>query len=222
MNLQDGDDTLIESKEKKQAKAQAAEAAKAEAEFQAKFAAKQEKKKVEKTIAEVDKSLQVLMQKAADSKAKGYGDVYRQCVGMIKIAKGRKMQAEKFLFQMEAMQEIQNISKSSAGLLDSMSTIMNSLGKLSIDPAAMQNTQRSFLKAQSELDKQSATIDGFVEGMTMSMPDDDELGNNFSDADIDAEIDSMILSGQISNATVAPSAKSDSNDLSDLKKLAQL
>lgn len=213
---------LFTSKEKREKKQQEAEAARSEAEFQAKFAAKQEKKKVEKIIAEVDRSLQTLMTKAAESKARGYNDVYRQCLGMIKIAKGRKMQAEKFLFQMEAMQEIQNISKNSMEMLGSMNTIMNSLGKLSLDPTVMQNTQRNFLKAQGELDRQSSTIDGFVEGLTMNMPDDDELGANFSDADIEADIDSMILGSQINNATVAPSGKSESDELAELRKLAQM
>jgi hypothetical protein len=123
---------LFESKEKKLKRQQAEEDAKANAEFEAKFAAKTEKKKVEKTIAEVDKSLQILMNKAAEAKSKGYEDVYRQCVGMIKITKGRKIQAEKFLFQMDAMQEIQNVSKNSMELLGSMNNIMSSLGKLSL------------------------------------------------------------------------------------------
>jgi ParB-like chromosome segregation protein Spo0J len=91
------------------AQEEAAEQARQDALYEAKFAAKQERKKVEKTIDEIDKSLSGLMTKAADAKAKGYNDVYRQCVMMIKVAKGRRMQAEKFLFQMDAMQEIQNI-----------------------------------------------------------------------------------------------------------------
>ena len=40
--------------------------------------------------------------------------------------------------------------------------------------------------------------------------------------DIDSEIDSMILSGQISNATVSSSPSAGGSDLADLKKLAQL
>jgi len=159
------------------------------------------------------------MTKAAESKAKGYLDVYRQCVGMIKIAKGRKMQAEKFLFQMEAMQEIQNISKNSMELLGSMNTIMNSLGKLSLDPAVLRTTQANFMKAQGELDKQSSTIDSFVEGMTMNMPDDSELGANFSDSDIEADIDSMMVGNQINSATVSPSGRSESDELAELRKM---
>ena len=91
---------LFTSKEKKEKAMADAAAAAADAEFQAKFAAKQERKKVEKTISEIDKSLEGLMAKAAESKSKGYEDVYRQCISMIKVARGRKMQAEKFLFHL--------------------------------------------------------------------------------------------------------------------------
>ena len=211
---------LFESKEKKLKKQQEEEEARVNAEYEAKFAAKQERKKVEKTIAEVDKSLQVLMQKAAAAKSKGYEDVYRQCVGMIKITKGRKMQAEKFLFQMDAMQEIQNVSKSSVELLGSMNTIMNSLGKLSLDRSVLLNTQKNFSQAQRELDMQSNTIEGFIEGMTMNMPEDDVLSAGVSDASIDADIDAMLLGNQINNATV--SAPGGSDEISDLKKLLEM
>lgn len=212
---------LFGNNEKKLKKQQEAEEAKANAEFEAKYAAKQEKKKVEKTIAEIDKSLQILMTKAAESKAKGYMDVYRQCVGMIKIARGRKMQAEKFLFQMDAMQEIQNISKSSTELLGSINTIMASLGRLSLDRTVVQDTQRRFIQAQGELDKQSNTIEGFIEGMTMNMPDDSDAGATFSDADIDAEIDSFMVGHQINTATVTPPTKSENDEIAELRKLLQ-
>lgn len=210
---------LFESKEKKLKRQQEEEEAKINAEYEAKFAAKQERKKVEKTIAEVDKSLQILMTKAAAAKSKGYEDVYRQCVGMIKITKGRKMQAEKFLFQMDAMQEIQNVSKSSMDLLGSMNTIMNSLGKLSLDKSVLLNTQKNFSQAQRELDMQSNTIEGFIEGMTMNMPDDDVLSAGVSDSSIDADIDAMLLGNQINNATVSAPG---SDDMADLKKLLEM
>lgn len=209
---------LFESKEKKLKRQQAEEDAKANAEFEAKFAAKTERKKVEKTIAEVDKSLQVLMSKAAEAKSKGYEDVYRQCVGMIKITKGRKIQAEKFLFQMDAMQEIQNVSKNSMELLGSMNNIMSSLGKLSLDRNVLATTQRNFAQAQRELDVQSNTIEGFIEGMTMNMPEDDVLSAGVSDSDIDADIDAMLLGNQINNATVSAGG---ADEISELKKLLQ-
>ena len=212
---------LFESKEKKLKRQQAEEDAKANAEFEAKFAAKTEKKKVEKTIAEVDKSLQILMNKAAEAKSKGYEDVYRQCVGMIKITKGRKIQAEKFLFQMDAMQEIQNVSKNSMELLGSMNNIMSSLGKLSLDRNVLATTQRNFAQAQRELDVQSNTIEGFIEGMTMNMPEDDVLSAGVSDTDIDADIDAMILGNQINNATFSGNGAGGADEISELKKLLQ-
>lgn len=64
---------LFKSKERKQREAEAAEAARADAEYEAKATARQEKKKAEKVIAEMDKSIQSFMQKAADAKSKGYG-----------------------------------------------------------------------------------------------------------------------------------------------------
>jgi hypothetical protein len=210
---------LFESKEKKLKRQQEEEEARANAEYEAKYAAKTERKKAEKIIVEIDKSLQGLMSKAAAAKSKGYEDVYRQCLGMIKIAKGRKAQAEKFLFQMDAMQEIQNISKSSTELLGSMSTIMGSLGKLSLDRSVLLNTQKTFGQAQRELDVQSNTIEGFIEGMTMNMPEDDILSGGMSDSDIEADIDAMILGGQISSAKV--SAQGGSDDMADLRKLLE-
>ena len=209
---------LFNNKEKKKQQEEAAEQARQDALYEAKFAAKQERKKVEKTIDEIDKSLSGLMTKAADAKAKGYNDVYRQCVMMIKVAKGRRMQAEKFLFQMDAMQEIQNISKSSTELLGSMSTIMGSLGKLSLDRSVLLNTQKTFGQAQRELDVQSNTIEGFIEGMTMNMPEDDVLSGGMADSDIEADIDAMILGGQISSAKVSAGG---ADDMADLRKLLE-
>jgi predicted nucleic acid-binding Zn-ribbon protein len=194
------------SKEKKKQMEEAAEQARQDALYEAKIAAKNERKKVEKTIAEIDKSLSGLMTKAADAKAKGYNDVYRQCVTMIKVAKGRKMQAEKFLFQMDAMQEIQNIADSSSSLLASMGNIMNTLGKVSLDKNVMQDAQKNFMQAQRELDMQSNNIERFMGAMEMQLPEDEMAQVGFSDDDIDAEIDAMLLGNAINNATVTPGA----------------
>ena len=215
---------LFTSKEKKEKAIADAAAAAADAEFQAKFAAKQERKKVEKTIAEIDKSLEGLMRKAAESKSKGYEDVYRQCLSMIKVARGRKMQAEKFLFQMEAMQEIQSISKSSSELLGSMSNIMNSLGKLTLDKNVMMDTQKKFMQTQQELDRQSASIDQFMGGLEMQLPDDVEVGVNFADEDIEADIERFMIEKDIGNLsadsfTSSASSVDIDNELESLKKL---
>ena len=201
-------------KERKAAKLKAAEEAKAEAEYEAKYQAKMKKKEVEKSIAEIDKSLQVLMQKAADAKAKGYDDVYQQCLGMVKVTHGRKAQAEKFLFQMDAMQELQNVSKCSAALLGSINDIMGSLGKLSLDRSVISQTQRDVANAQRELDMQSNTIDGFLEGLMSSLPED----ANF--ADVESNIGNMALGNQINSAPAGGS--SASSELDDLKKLLQI
>lgn len=210
---------MFNGKEKKLKKSEEEAAAKAEAEFQAKYAAKQEKRKVEKIISDVDKTIQTLMTRAADAKAKGYTDMYRSCISFIKVARARKKQAEVFLFQMEAMQEMQSLSKSSAELLGSMSNIMNSLGKLSLDKTAMLNSQKDFSAAQMELDKQTANIEQFLSGMEMRVSDD-ESADQFSDSSIEAEIDSLIMGNSISIAT--PTFDSSTNADSDLDSLKKL
>ena len=85
------------------------------------------------------------------------------------------MQAEKFLFQMDAMQEIQNIADSSSGLLASMRNIMNTLGKVSLDKNVMQAAQKNFMQAQKNLGQQSASIEQFFAQMEMTLPEDDEM-----------------------------------------------
>ena len=100
---------LFKSKEEKaeikKKQQEAAENAKAEAEWEAKYAAKTEKKKVQKLIAEIEQKEQALIKNAAEAKSKGYMDVYRTQISFIKVARTRKMQAEKFLFQVDAMEE---------------------------------------------------------------------------------------------------------------------
>ena len=196
---------MLSRAEKKQRALEAAEAAKAEAEYNAKYAAKQERKKVEKMVAELDKSISTLMEKAASAKVKGYEEIYRQCLMFIKIAKGRKKQAETFLFQMDAMQEMASISKSSTEMLGSMNNIMESLGKISLDRSVISNTQASFRKAEQGLSKQSMAIDQFLGGMEMSFSD--ECMEN--DDDIENEIGNYISEKKIDSASVdATSAQS--------------
>ena len=191
---------MLSRAEKKQRALEAAEAAKAEAEYNAKYAAKQERKKVEKMVAEFDKSI-----KAASAKVKGYEEIYRQCLMFIKIAKGRKKQAETFLFQMDAMQEMASISKSSTEMLGSMNNIMESLGKISLDRSVISNTQASFRKAEQGLSKQSMAIDQFLGGMEMSFSDE----GMENDDDIENEIGNYISEKKIDSASVdATSAQS--------------
>ena len=207
------------SKAKKEEQARAAEDAKREAEFNAKYAAKTERKNVEKIVTEMDQSLVALKQKAAEAKSKGYEDVYRQQVYAIKIAMGRKAQAEKFLFQMDTMQMMQKISGSSERLLDSMNNIMSTLGKLSLDPTAMRDAQRNFAETQKKLESQSAAIERGLDGTVMTMPSDEELGADVSDAAIDAEIEAMILNGQISTAAAPAGTAANNSDSAVLNEL---
>lgn len=216
---------MFNSKEKKLQKEREAEEARINAEFDAKMTAKQERKKVEKTITEIDTSMQNLMQRAAEAKMKGYAEQYRNCVGMIKLARARKRQAEVFLFQMEAMQEMQAIAKNSESLLASMGSVMNSLGKLSMDKTVMMNSQRDFMSVQRELDRQTGSIEAFLSGMEMNLPDGD-IGaqSDFSDESIDAEIEAII--GAKTGATGASgsgsSASSKDDDLEQMKKLLSM
>ena len=124
-----------------------------------------------------------------------------------------------FLFQIEAMQEMQSISKSSSELLGSMNTIMTSLGKLSLDKSVMLNTQRDFMAAQRELDKQSASLDQFLSGMEMQMDDGDMDLSQFSDSSIEAEIDSLMMGSAINSANGNLSSTGNmGSELDDLAK----
>ncbi len=181
---------MFNSKEKKQKKAEEEARQKADAEFEAKFAAKQERKKVEKIIAEMEKSAQNLVAKAAEAKMKGQGTIYRNYVSALKIARARKTQAETFLAQMDAMQEMQSITNSSKELLGSMGKIMSSLGKLTLDRNAMIESQRDFARVQQDLDRQGATIESYLSGTETMLPDDTE--GSISDVSVDSEIDNEI------------------------------
>lgn len=214
---------MMSRAEKKQKAAEAAEAARAEAEYAAKYAAKQERKKVEKMVGEFDRSIVSLMQKAAAAKTKGYSEIYRQCLSFIKIAKARKKQAEVFLFQIDAMQEMQSLSKSSSEMLTSMGTIMESLGKLSVDKSVMSDTQSAFRKAQQGLERQSMEIDRFLDGMEMSFSDEE---GTQSDAEIEAEIGRYMSERGIDSSTAVPGslptgAGETGDDMEYFKKLLQ-
>ena len=207
------------NKEKERQKKEAEEAARLEAEYEAKYKTKQERKRVEKLIVDVDKSIETMLARAASAKAEGYTEIFRQCILLIKTARARKKQAKMFLFQMEAMEQMQELSKSSSELLGSMNTIMTSLGKLSLDKSVMMNTQRDFAATQRELDKQSANLDQFLSGMEMHIDDSDMDTNQFSDEAIEEEIDAYMMGKQISSAPVKSSTVSTGNsELDDIAK----
>lgn len=208
---------IFESKEKKQKRLEAEAAAKEEAEFEAKMVAKQEKKKVGKTIEEVDKAMKALMEKAAAAKSKGYEDIYRQCLSLIKVTKARKMQAEKFLFQVEAMETMQSISKGSEGLLQSMNSIMGTLGKLSVDKSVMINTQRNFGETQRKLEMESNNLEQFLSGMEMHF--DDGSSDQFSDSSIEDEVNQFMMGNAIDDSKVSVSSSGADSELEAMKKM---
>lgn len=208
--------------EKRLQKEREAEEAKANAEFDAKLTAKQERKKVEKTVAEMDKSVSALMERAAGAKVKGYTDMYRSCISMIKVARARKRQAEMFLFQMDAMQEMQSLAKNSQELLGSMSNVMNSLGKLSLDKTVMMNSQRDFAAVQRELERQTMSIDSFLGTMEMQLPNDGFDASDLSDSSIEAEIDEFINGGSINLDGAPASASSPSGGDVDIERIKGL
>ena len=160
---------------KKERKEQAAREAREQAEWDAKLAAKQEKAKIKKLIDEIGKSERELIESAAAAKAKGYADVYHQQLSALKIARARKVQAEKFLFQIDSMEKMKSISDSSGALLSSMNTIAGTLGKLSLDKEEMRKTQQNFMQSQRTLSQQSQSIERVLTTIEMTLPEDDEL-----------------------------------------------
>lgn len=202
---------LFKSKEEKaeikRKQQEAADNAKAEAEWEAKYAAKTEKKKVQKLIAEIEQKEQALIKNAAEAKSKGYMDVYRTQISFIKVARTRKIQAEKFLFQVDAMETMKSISDSSTGLLNSMSAIASTLGSLTIDKAAMMETQKNFVKTQEQLSRQNDMLEEFSASMEMTMDEVDvsDLESGYGDLDklIENDIDSFIQSSNAGNADIS-------------------
>ena len=162
-----------EKAEIKRKEQEAAANAKQEAELNAKMTAKTKKKEVQKLIEKIGQQEQLLIQKAAEAKAKGFMDIYRNQISFIKVARARKMQAEKFLFQVEAMETMKSIADSSSGLLDAMGAIAGTLGALTIDKGAMLEVQKNFAKTQEQLDRQNMLLDEFTSGMEMSMDEVD-------------------------------------------------
>lgn len=210
-------------KMKAEAEAKAKEEAQANAEFEAKFAAKQERRKVEKLVAEFDKSCQTLLGKAVEAKAKGQGAIYKTYVTAIKVARARKAQAENFLAQIDAMQEMQSITNSSKELLGSMGTIMGSLGKLTMDRSAVIESQKEFAAVQQSLERQGAGIDSYFSTLSDMLPDgqDDSYAMGEADSDIDAEVNAILRGSASSSGSSSGSSagSSSSGDLDDLKRM---
>lgn len=199
-------------KNKKQMKEEAAAAARAEAEFKAKYTAKQEKRNVEKNISEIDKSIAGFIARAAEAKSKGYTDMYRKCISFIKVARMRKKQAEMFLFQIDAMQEMQSISKNSNALLGSIKNIMTTLGGLSVDKAVISAMSGDFQKTQMELDKQSGNIEMALSGLEMQMPYDEDDADSLADSEIEREIDNYAASNSVDVSEKSETATEKSID----------
>ena len=158
-----------EKAELKRKEQEAAENAKQEADIQTKIIVKTKKKEVLKLIEEITRKEQDLIKGAAEAKAKGFMDIYRNQISFIKIARARKVQAEKFLYQINAMETMKSIADSSSGLLNAMGAIADSLGAFTLDKGAMLEVQKSFAKTQEQLDRQNLLLDEFTSGMEMSM-----------------------------------------------------
>lgn len=203
---------------KKKLTAEEVAKAKEEAEFEAKFTAKQERRRVEKLVDDLDKSCQSLLNKAAEAKSKGQGTSYKTYVLAIKVARARKVQAENFLAQIDAMQEIQSISNSTKELLGSMGKIMGSLGKLSVDRSAMLETQKQFSAVQQNLEKQSDGIESFFSAIEDMLPDGDD--DRFAMGEVDSAIDAEVNAILRGNASASSgSANSSTDDLGDLRRV---
>lgn len=207
---------MFNSKEKKKQQQEAAEKAKQNAEFEAKLTAKMERKKIEKMIAGTEKTENSLMASAAEAKQKGYAAVYKQQVSMIKVVRARKRQAEMFLYQVNAMEQMRDLAAGSTALLNSMGLIMGSLGKLSVDRTAMLNSQKDFADAQRQLEQQSMNIESFLSSMEMMVPEEESSFDMYADADIDAEIDNFIKNGAAGGGATSAS---DDADIAKYKSL---
>lgn len=205
------DDKKLSRKERKALEAQEA---REQLEWESKFAAKQEKKKIEKLIVDISKAEKDIIANAAQAKLKGYGDVYKVQLSALKVARARKTQAEKFLFQIDTMEKMKSLSDSSTALLGSMNTIMGSLGKLSLNKDEMRKSQQEFASAQRNLGQQAQTIEQFFSQMEMSLPDEedsimDDVG--YGNEALEKEIDNFIM-GEAPVANVQGGAKTVEND----------
>ena len=186
-------DALRARKEKKELEAQQA---REQAESDAKYAAKIRKREIQKLIGEIEKSEQQIIASAASVKVKGYNDLYRTQLSALKVARARKAQAEKFLYQIEIMENMKTLSDSSTKLLGSMGEIMSTLGKLTLDKNEMKKNQMDFMNAQKTLEQQSFSIEQFFAQMEAGLPDEDDsmmMDVDYSHEELDREINAYIL-----------------------------
>ena len=208
----------LSRKEKKELDAQKA---REDAEWEAKYKLKIARRDVTKMIAEMQKCEAGFIQNAANARMEGYEDSYRQQIGCLKLARARIAQAKKFLYQMDAMENMKKLTDSSSKMLSTMGDIMGSLGKLTLDKEAMRNSQREFAETTKNLETQSMTIDAFLSGMEFSMPDDDSLlmGSGMtSDDAYDDEISRFIVDNNLSATNIGAKTNSASAELADLEK----
>ena len=175
---------------RKEKKAAEAERIREEAEWEAKQAAGRAKRDAKKFIEEVSKVERGIIESAAVAKAKGYADIYRQQLSALKVARARRVQAEKFLFQVDTMEKMKTISAQSSTLLSSMNSVMGTLGKLTLDKEEMRKTQQNFAVSQRNLEQQSNSIEQFFMGMEQFLPEEESFmdGAGIMESDLEREI----------------------------------
>lgn len=200
---------LEEKLSRKERKAAEAERVREEAEWAAKQAAGKAKRDAKKFIEEVTKAERGIIESAAVAKAKGYADVYRQQLSALKIARARRVQAEKFLFQVDTMEKMKSISAQSSTLLESMNAVMGTLGKLTLDKDEMRKTQQNFAQSQRNLEQQSNSIEQFFMGMEQYLPEEESFidTDTIAVTDLEQEIadfQSMSAGGTSGAASVDP------------------
>lgn len=205
---------------RKERKAAEAERVKEEAEWEAKQAASKAKRDAKKFIEEISKVEKGIIESAAMAKAKGYADIYRQQLSALKVARARRVQAEKFLFQVDTMEKMKSISAQSSTLLASMNGVMGTLGKLTLDKDEMKRTQQNFAQSQRNLEQQSGSIEQFFMGMEQYLPEEETFvdSDGIMESDLEKEISSfqeMSAGTGAGNATVDP-------DVAEFQKLLSM
>lgn len=216
------DEKKLSRKERKELEAQRERENK---EWEAKYQAKVHKKNITKLVTDIEKAEKEIIANAAQAKMKGYNDVYGIQLKALKTARARKAQAEKFLFQIDTMEKMKSLADSSTALLGSMSSIMGSLGALSLDKEAMMQNQKDFMAAQTNLSKQSQSIEQFFGQMEMMLPDEnDEMMDDvtYGNEALDDEIKNYIISnsGITGSANMASSGNQQQDaELENLRSL---
>ena len=189
-------------------------------EFDLKFKVKRAKRETEKQIKKLDDSIAESIAKAADAKCKGYKDVYLQYKTLIRYSRARKIQAEKFLYQMDAMMQMRDIQGQTKILVGNMATIIGSLGALTFDNDAIRDMQKNADSIGRALDQQSMQIERALDMMS-GLNDDVELdASGIDDDTIDSDINDYIVKNSIGSmgAPGTVNAASDA-DIDKYKKV---